>query len=712
MKKRFVIALPFLLFLTPVLPRESVEFLPGMDLPGDLQGKSGSESGEVQSLSTVPEIKQLQFEKKSELLLKGSATQEKQGIRSCTGNLPDTEILRNLTLISRFYQNGCYTDGKYNASDFRVEEGEAILSDGSRYEAYRIHPPAHGPQKFLASHHIPAILFPEKKDYILYKMDGDGLKVVEKIPSGSFQPGQFRMVDSLDASRITSPLTILVVPGNEGIHLDSRYGENMRGAAIEDNGAGRYVRLQVDVTGTPFDTLEDYTAGPADHANAYGTNRRFFYGKLSEKERGIVWQDQKNGSLHLTILDSGYHFRRDLLLPGEKNFFLLGVAYEPSGNFVILSVELDKAGPTMGRGVVVTRYDASGKRLKSRRLDNSQNGLNVHFIAETWTKARYVTSMKSNGVDIGVVLSRIMLQTPDGLNHQGAIAFVLDGTDLDIKKNLGQTSGHSFGNVLTVEPNGKFLALDLGDNYPRGLHLHRFDANRKDSRVVYTFKTAHGTGPMSPAKKVYPVYREITTPGKRYFQWSNDNYTYTEPGALIPTDSGILVLFASEFPSLDNTRTGEALNVSRNLAFVRVVSDFEKAPDTGEWISPDLLLSRGISEEGEFYDFNGKLHKQRNVGVVKLTDYRDPQINVSRVKGAPLPDGRILILWEIWSGKDYRETRGLILRPDGSVDTPSFPISSRLRLNRQDDLIPLSGGILSLAGRKEGKLILNFLITD
>lgn len=52
----------------------------------------------------------------------------------------------------------------------------------------------------------------------------------------------------------------------------------------------------------------------------------------------------------------------------------------------------------------------------------------------------------------------------------------------------------------------------------------------------------------------------------RYYQWSNDNYLYTElahPG-LHEVDDTVLVFFAGEKPPLDNSLVGKAMNVARN----------------------------------------------------------------------------------------------------------------------------------------------------
>jgi hypothetical protein len=46
----------------------------------------------------------------------------------------------------------------------------------------------------------------------------------------------------------------------------------------------------------------------------------------------------------------------------------------------------------------------------------------------------------------------------------------------------------------------------MGDNYPRGVHRHRFDEFEWRRQVVFTFKTLHGKLPRNPAGVEFPVY--------------------------------------------------------------------------------------------------------------------------------------------------------------------------------------------------------------
>lgn len=161
----------------------------------------------------------------------------------------------------------------------------------------------------------------------------------------------------------------------------------------------------------------------------------------------------------------------------------------------------------------------TGKTIKQAALPTDKDSLNVYNFD--------TCNMAISGKFLGVMLSRKMTQSSDGLNHQGGYACVVNCDTLAVTKQFGQTSGHSFSNSLTVRSDGKFSGMDLGDNYPRGVNQWNFTPDKLDSRVVYAFKTFHGTESKSPAGVSYPAYNEISTGTKKFFKWSNDNKTYT-----------------------------------------------------------------------------------------------------------------------------------------------------------------------------------------
>ena len=73
---------------------------------------------------------------------------------------------------------------------------------------------------------------------------------------------------------------------------------------------------------------------------------------------------------------------------------------------------------------------------------------------------------------IAMIITRTMTIWQDGLNHQGGYAAIYDSKSLQVLKKIGGTSSHSFGISIIADhlKPGFFLAMELGDGYPRGIN--------------------------------------------------------------------------------------------------------------------------------------------------------------------------------------------------------------------------------------------------
>ena len=226
-----------------------------------------------------------------------------------------------------------------------------------------------------------------------------------------------------------------------------------------------------------------------------------------------------------------------------------------------------------------------------------------------------------NGM-LGTILPRII-----DSGHQVASVYVFSARDPSTFKDLGTASSHSFGNYVVPESRGGFLGVDLGDNYPRGVHLHRFSPTGMASHIVFTYKTVHLP---FPRKEGSAVFKEISTSGKTYYTWSNDNGVYTELGGVVEGQASYSVIFATDRSPdgrvLDNRRAVEGHNDEpRDLAMLRIIKEFDKVRG-GTEVS-DLLIAGGLpkgsqSETGGFYDFGGQWVPQRVTGVIWLTSFK------------------------------------------------------------------------------------------
>ena len=61
----------------------------------------------------------------------------------------------------------------------------------------------------------------------------------------------------------------------------------------------------------------------------------------------------------------------------------------------------------------------------------------------------------ANG-QLGIMVARRLHRGGDGLQHQSGVALVYQADTLALVENLGQTSGHSFDNVLITNQAGEF----------------------------------------------------------------------------------------------------------------------------------------------------------------------------------------------------------------------------------------------------------------
>jgi len=607
------------------------------------------------------------------------------------GDIRETDRIDRLGLMALWYQNDSYIDGRFNHNDYLVEHGYvAAGADGERFDAYRIHEPSRKATKFLGSQHGLFYRFPSKEPWRVYQLKGSTITRVADITSELIEPEQFTKIIGLSASKIKGDVTYFFAPARMRVNLFSLLAEGIEAARIKRIPIGDISKYRYNVSGIPADYQKQRTI----------STRQFFLTNGDDKNIGIIWQDKQSKVIHITRLSSDLRTPTTFDLYTDGAELLIAACTALDGSIFYATIAGEKGS------TVLTLYksDANGKMLVKSKPDTSSSKLSIFNFGNdmadlAWSKGR-----------LALMLSRTMHKSPDGLNHQGGIAVVFDPENLQLLKNLGQTSGHSFDNILTINRAGEFIGLDLGDNYPRGVHLHRISEKGKTSRVVYTSKTLHGTTPTSPAKAVYPPYPEISSEGQSFFKWSNDNQTYTQLGGLIQANDGYVVVFCGEpgpdGKALDNSRTGKANKDSRNIGLVRVIENFDKSKGKGNVVSDDLVLTKGITESGGFYTFGGVWSEQRNSGVVWLTNYREAAAeSATHIKALGLGDGSILIMWEKMAGANYINTYAARSDADGNMLTPPFELGSHVRLHRRDSPLVVGNRVYIASGDASDKML-------
>jgi len=621
----------------------------------------------------------------------------------------------------------------FSDGDWRVDQG-VLKGVGPATAAYTVHKANRNAVCFPGTRHVMFYKFATREDHTVYEFRDGKLNALLTIRADQITPGEWTQLDDdqvpgpqLAVNDIEEPTTFVIAPASTETSPFHALGEGVEGATIATTPVGRHVQLRYTVPGKPFDTERDFVAGPADPLNIYGQNRAFF--DVTDGTRsGVVWQSRDNGAVFVTWFGSDPATSETRALPAQTGAVLAAATSDTGGAIYTFMIQAGNgACPRSDREATppvcnndVTRVgtlfkaDANGNELERHSPDMGPTGLDVVEFGRL-VSTHWVADMQfANGL-LGVMLGRRTHMAADGLNHQAGVAVVFDANTLELSRNHGQTSGHSWENVLTLDAAANFLGIDLGDNFPRGVQLHRFDAANKGNRVLYTYKTLHGQTPNNPAGAVFDVFTEISDGGTTFYKWSNDNRTYTELGGVLDTPRGILAVFSSERSGLDNRRAIQAHNDPRNLALMIVRRDFENAssdPDNPTVVTDDLVLSQSdYTVTGGYFTFTGDRRLQRNTNVVWLTDYADTSRNASRVKMHPLDDNEALILWELWGPRAYKGTFAMSVRSDGTVSQSPVELSRLFRLNRRDDVFDHTGHIYSVAGDGASRqLILNVLV--
>ncbi|MCA9557375.1 MAG: hypothetical protein KC583_02315, partial [Myxococcales bacterium] len=566
-------------------------------------------------------------------------------------------------------------------------------------------------------------------DWQVFALNDGVLDLVAEVPAASVRVDGYTRVGDLTVESIEQARTYVFARADRTLSPFARVGEDgVRSGRLADTGAGRVVQLRYPLPGVPFDTVDDYGFGPSSWENQYGAHRAF-HPVRRDSGPGVVWQDVETNQVRVTWLsDADPAAVTHVALPTLDGARLAAAHAEADGGVTCLHIQRGDGRPNATRAVTLVKANAQGAETRRAALDAGPDAMNIVEFGD-----RDHATMTRSGDRLGIVVTRTMHRAPDGLNHQGGLALLVDADTLAVtgpmhwpghpESPVGaiQTSSHAFANVLAPNGDGGFLGADLGDAAPRGVNLYRLTDAEMVTRVAFTFKTRHGTTPSAyPGGPTYPVYAEISSPGQTFYQWSNDNTTYTELGGVAKTDDGVVVLFSTERSLLDNSRLGALWNETRDLAMVRVRSDFARAaPGRDAVVTDDLVLSQGApAVESKYYFFTGTEQPQRVAGVVFLTQLAADQ-SASRPHLHARGDG-LLAVYEVWRttrtpGMDgqpdtfadaYLDTRAVRLTTEGlPVMGSDSSLGAAVRLQNRDDPFTLAGGTALVAGDGEGRAL-------
>jgi len=650
--------------------------------------------------SSLPSLITYQFTKGTEKVFVGSEATECD--HSSGTNLPEEAILSDIALLSSFYQNACYTNKQYSHQDWKVENGTLTSSDGRSFVAYKFYPYAVKATNFHAGCKEIYVRSSKAGDLKIYSFDGTGFSKVTNSKAASGQitvtQGVFTAT-GICVNALTDPLIYMFDP--DGVRLSAwplLPGSSglVEGATVASATGFSLSARRFSVSGRPFVPESDWNASPESWQHRYGIPKKFFIVGRSDGKEGVVWQDQDTSDIYMTWFASDL-LSSDTTKISSGPYHLLAAASDGQNSIVLIKLSTnppaDKKAGLDANAIKI--HSTTGAEALSKALDTSKGTMNIHKHSSSGASMVWDTVNKK----IGLVTARTMTQAGDGLNHQGAAAYIFDAETLDLASTAyGQTSSHSFANSMVLV-NNTFIGMDLGDNYPRGIHIWGFkpDGDKLGDQLIYAFKTKHGTSATSPAGQSYEAYTEISGGGTTYYKWSNDNNVYTEIAhdGLVVLDDSILVFFAGERPPLDNSLVGANMNVPRNLGFVKIGRD----------LSTKEILSSGETSTGGFYTFGGGWSAQENKGINFLTSYTSTDECVSRPKTARISNGKTLLVWELWTKSAYVKSQAMVVDDAGSAIQQVFDIGYPLQLPFADNMLIIGGKAVAYAGTTEGQII-------
>ncbi len=633
---------------------------------------------------SVPDMKNFSFKSKESKIIKGISRETSNG---CRGPIIEEDTIGALTLAALFYQNSCYTDGRYNNKDYKVQWGVVRDSEGKfSFDAYKIHEPSHKATKFLASRHAIFYKFKNREDYSVYTLNDGSVEKVKEIKASKIVVGKYTKMDGLTVSNQKGSKIYFFAPSKTKVSIYTKLSKNGEAARVSKKSILDVLKFKYSI-----DKISDN-----DKKQYRDNGRQFFLMRDNTQRLTVIWQDKKDNSIFHTKIENDFNSQKTKRLKNYKKAKLIAVTKDNKDNYYYLTVRKQKYNRSSDFLTMykINRYD---KLIKKQNYDTSKRSMNIYSFGN------YMADLEYSNKKLALIIGRTMFKSSDGLNHQGAIAVVFDAESLKLLKNKGQTSGHSFDNYLTKNSKKEFLAIDLGDNYPRGINMHKLTDKMRRSRVVYTFKTHHGTRPKSPAGRRYPYYSKISRGGQKYYKWSNDNGVYSSLGAVIEGRDGYIVIFTGEPDkrgnSINNSRVGKSNKDPRNVGFLKVRKDFEKASGRGNVVTDDLVLSKGKTETGGFYTFGGAWAPQRNAGVMWLTKYRSlKKESAFNLKAVKLMDGNILILWEKYEktsrySRSYVATYAMKIDQNGKKISKIINLGSNIRLNRRDEILSVGSKV-------------------
>ena len=347
--------------------------------------------------------------------------------------------------------------------------------------------------------------------------------------------------------------------------------------------------LQTAASSSDFETL----FGTNVDLQSYGYNwSRPVSSYLSKTDGGFmrVQAGAEKKWVVVAYYDEGYKLVSRRVI--SKELPLFGAFYETDDNFFIVSGQENPKESDSVEVFRVTKYDKDWTRLGSCGL----YGANTTYPFEAGS-----CRCANDGKWLVVRTCHKMYTYSDGLNHQANVTMLVDTDAMVMADSVTGVAGtalgyvsHSFNQFVAIQ-NGKIVALDHGDAYPRSLCLIRYQANVEDGALFD-----------EDSWNDYVVSLDVIEfPGA-----VGDNYTGAEVGAFEVAGDSYLV--AGSYTGQKGDGDYETANV--------FVASVDRATEA--------------------------------VSITWLTNYKEGKPSASAPHMTKVSDNRYIVLWSRYPGDD------------------------------------------------------------
>lgn len=381
--------------------------------------------------------------------------------------------------------------------------------------------------------------------------------------------------------------------------------------------------------------------------------------KDSKQQTHIIYETEKD--VRLVVYDRLLKIKKRITFKNEwPNFG--DITLDSFGNYYILWGRTLDERDHKSSSIMITKYDANGKRLKStswngRKLDTKKSfdAGNSRIIYQNGTLIAY--------------FARLMFVHTDGLNHQASQVVYADAKTMKAIDNKPPYVSHSFNQQVIPMKDGSILFADQGDAFSRGFVISRLIGSDLIEFTPFHFREGEN--------------------------WSYGyNQTFAQLGGIAEGKEGYALLATSE-KTLSAAPAKFERNESRNVFLQFFKTDVSRYLETEK--IDDLFLVKGMTRKivgkrptsgaGNYYLDAGTTDKN----VRWITNYKGT-VDAAHPKLISTDDGRYIVMWEEFHNRKFKRTKLQVFSSYGDVLSKATDVSNA-RLPINEDILYRNGSL-------------------